>query len=159
MVAKLELFKSSLRHLVWLLDRNTVVSWCTHAHIILDGVLKSGSSRHRGVVLITFALYNLSKLGLMFCVGSSPVGSVSEIWDGENLGQMSRLKIRINAIRWSIINHPAKAMHYYHHHHYHYQPPSSSASASITSRHLRYMLCYVFFLLIWLTLSSTKLAV
>ena len=77
-MAKLELFKSSLRHLVWLLDRNTVVS-CTHAHIILDGVLKSDSSRHRGVVLITFALYNLSKLGLMFCVGSSPVGSVSEI--------------------------------------------------------------------------------
>ena len=40
---------------------------------------------------------------LRFCAGSNPVCRVSEIRDGEDLGQWSRLETRLNAFRHSTI--------------------------------------------------------
>ena len=57
----------------------------------------------RGVVVITTAQLHSTKPELRFCVGSNPAGSVSEIRDGEDLLQWSRLKIRLNAFRQSTI--------------------------------------------------------
>ena len=59
--------------------------------------------RRRGVVVITTARLHSTKPELRFCAGSNPGVSVSEIRDGEDLGQWSRLEIRVNAFRRSTI--------------------------------------------------------
>ena len=57
----------------------------------------------RGVVVITTAKLHSSKPELRLCAGSNPVRGVSEIHDGEDLWQWSRLEIRLNAFRRSTI--------------------------------------------------------
>ena len=57
----------------------------------------------RGVVVITTAQLHSTKPELRFCAGSNPVHGVSEIRDGENLWQWSRLKLRLNAFLRSAI--------------------------------------------------------
>ena len=70
--------------------------------------------RH-GVVVITAAELNSTKSELRFCAGSSPALGVSEIRDGEDLRQLSRLEIRLNTFRRSL---------------YHKKKLSSSSSSS-----------------------------
>ena len=55
---------------------------------------------HRGAVVITTAQLHSAKPELRFCAGSN---GVSEIRDGEDLWQWSRLEIRLNAFRRSTI--------------------------------------------------------
>ena len=57
----------------------------------------------RGVVVTTTAQLHLTKPELRFCAGSIPAHGVSEIRDGEDLGQWSQLEIRLNAFRRSTI--------------------------------------------------------
>ena len=67
-----------------------------------------------GVVVISTAQLHSTKPEVKFCAGSNPTRGVSEICHGEDLWQCSRLKIRLNAFRWSnlpqkqfiIINNP-----------------------------------------------------
>ena len=58
---------------------------------------------HRGVVVITTTQLHSTKPELGFCAGSNPARGVSEIHDGEDLWQWSRLEIRLNAFRRSTI--------------------------------------------------------
>ena len=58
--------------------------------------------RH-GVVVITTAQLHSAKPELRFCTGSNSARGVSEICDGEDLWQWSRLEIRLNAFRRSAI--------------------------------------------------------
>ena len=58
--------------------------------------------RH-GVVVITTAQLHSTKPELKFCAGSNPARGVSEIRDGEDLWQWSRLEIRLNVFRRSTI--------------------------------------------------------
>ena len=58
---------------------------------------------HRGVVVITTAQLHSTKPELRFCAGSNPARGVSEIYDGEDLWQWSRLKIRPNVFRCSTL--------------------------------------------------------
>ena len=64
-------------------------------------VFINGASWSRGIVVITAAQFHSKKPELRFCADSSPVRGVSEIRDGENLWQWSRLEIRLNAFRRS----------------------------------------------------------
>ena len=57
----------------------------------------------RGVVVITTAKLHSTKPELTFCVGLDTARGVSEIRDGEDLWQWSRLEIRLNAFRRSTI--------------------------------------------------------
>ena len=70
-----------------------------------------------GVVVITAAQLHSTKSELRFCAGSNPACGVSEICDGENFWQWSRLEIRCK--RLSSVNHSAKTIHHHHHHHHH----------------------------------------
>ena len=64
----------------------------------------SGQSFRRcGVVVITTAQLHSTKPELRFCAGSNPARGVSEIRDGEDLPQWSRLEIRLNAFLRSTI--------------------------------------------------------
>ena len=56
-----------------------------------------------GVVVITTAQLHSTKPEFRFCAGSNPARGVSEICDGEDLWQWSRLEIRLNAFRRSTI--------------------------------------------------------
>ena len=58
----------------------------------------------RGVVGITTAQLHSTKPELRFCAGSNPACDVSEIRDGEDPWQWSRLEIRLNAFRRSTIS-------------------------------------------------------
>ena len=57
----------------------------------------------RGVVVITTRQLQSTKPELRFCTGSNPTRGVSEIGDGEDLWQWSRLEIRLTAFRRSTI--------------------------------------------------------
>ena len=57
----------------------------------------------RDIVIITTARLHATKSELRFYVGLHPARDVSEIRDGEDLWQWSRLEIRINAFRRSTI--------------------------------------------------------
>ena len=57
----------------------------------------------RGVAVITAGYLHSTKPKLRFCAGSNPACGLSKIRDGEDLWQRSRLKIRLNAFRWSTI--------------------------------------------------------
>ena len=57
----------------------------------------------RSVVVITTAQIHSTKLELKFCAGSNPARGLSEIRDGEDLWQWSRLEIKLNAFRRSTI--------------------------------------------------------
>ena len=50
----------------------------------------------RGVFVITAAQHHSTKHELKICAGTNPAWGVSEICDGENLWQWSRLEIRLN---------------------------------------------------------------
>ena len=52
----------------------------------------------RGVVVMNTAQLHLTKPQLRFCAGSNPACGLSEIGDGEDLWQWSRLEIRLNAL-------------------------------------------------------------
>ena len=54
-------------------------------------------------MVITTAQLHSTKPELSFCAGSNPARSVSEIRDGEDPLQLSRLEIRLNAFRRSTI--------------------------------------------------------
>ena len=58
---------------------------------------------HRGVVVITTAKLHSTKPELRFCAGLNPARGVSEIRDGEDLWQWSRLEIRLNTFCRSTI--------------------------------------------------------
>ena len=57
----------------------------------------------RGVVVIPTAQLHSTKPKLRFCAGSKPACGVSEIRDGEDLWQWSRLEIRLDVFRRSTI--------------------------------------------------------
>ena len=61
--------------------------------------------RRRGAVVITTAQLHSSKPELRFSTGSNPARGVSEIRDGEDLWQWSRLEI---SLRLSSVNHTTK---------------------------------------------------
>ena len=54
-------------------------------------------------MVITTAQLHLTKPELRFCAGSNPACVVSEIRDGDDLWQCSRLEIRLNGFRRSTI--------------------------------------------------------
>ena len=56
-----------------------------------------------GVVVITTAQFHSTKPELRFCAGSNPSCGVSEIHDGEDLWQWSRLELKLNAFRATLI--------------------------------------------------------
>ena len=56
-----------------------------------------------GVAVITTAQLHSTKPELRFCAGSNPARGMSEIRDGEDLWQWSRLETRLNAFRRSTI--------------------------------------------------------
>ena len=56
-----------------------------------------------GVVVIATAQLHSTKSELRFCAGSNPARGVSEIRDGGDLWQWSRVEIRLNAFRRSTI--------------------------------------------------------
>ena len=58
---------------------------------------------HRGVVVITTTQLHSTKPELRFCAGSNPAHGMSEIHDGEDLWQWSRLEIKLNAFHLSTI--------------------------------------------------------
>ena len=58
---------------------------------------------HCGIAVITAAQLHSTKPELRFCVGSNPACGVSEIRDGEDLWQWSRLEVRLNVFCWSTI--------------------------------------------------------
>ena len=58
--------------------------------------------RH-GVLVITTAQLHSTKPEIGFCAGSNPARGVSEIRDGEDLWQWSRLEIKLHAFRRSTI--------------------------------------------------------
>ena len=64
------------------------------------------------VVVATKAQFHSTKSVLKFYTSSNPARGVSEICDGENPWQWSRLEIRRK--RLSPVNHSAKAIHYHH---------------------------------------------
>ena len=74
-------------------------------------------SSYGGVVVITTAQLHSTKTELRFCAGSNPAHGVSEICDGEDLWQWSRLEIRLHL---SSVNHTTKTIHHHHHHHHHH---------------------------------------
>ena len=55
------------------------------------------------LVVITTAQLHSTKPKLRFCAGSNPARCMSEIRNGEELWQWSRLEIRLNAFCWSTI--------------------------------------------------------
>ena len=57
----------------------------------------------QGVVVITSAQLHWTKSELRFCAGLNSSRGVSEICDGEDLWQWSRLEIRLNVVRRSTI--------------------------------------------------------
>ena len=63
----------------------------------------------RGVVVITTAQLYSTKPELRSCAGSNPARSVSEMRDGGNLWQWSRLEMRCK--RLSLVNQSAKTIH------------------------------------------------
>ena len=58
--------------------------------------------RRRCVLVITTAQFYLTKPKVRFCASSNPARGVSEIRDGEDRWQRSRLEVRLNAFRQSI---------------------------------------------------------
>ena len=68
----------------------------------LPNILNTKTWR-RGAVVITTAQLHSTEPELKFCAGSNPARGVSEIRDGEDLWQWSRLGIRLNAFRRSTI--------------------------------------------------------
>ena len=60
---------------------------------------------------ITTAQIGPTKPEIRFCAGSNPARGVSEIRDGEDLWQWSRLEIRLNNFRWSTI--PQHLSHFF----------------------------------------------
>ena len=54
-------------------------------------------------MVITTAQFHSTKTELRFCAGSNPTRGVSEIRDGEDLLQRSRLEIKLNVFRRSTI--------------------------------------------------------
>ena len=64
---------------------------------------KYRSKRRRGVVVIAPAQLHSTKPELRFCAGPIPALCVSEIRDGEDLWQWSRLEMRLNAFLRSTI--------------------------------------------------------
>ena len=79
----------------------------------------------RGVVVITTAELHWTKPELRFCAGSNPARGASEIRDGDDLWQWSRLEIRLNAFRRSVIPQKHLPHHHHHHHHHHNMSPNS----------------------------------
>ena len=61
-------------------------------------MIKAVVHYHRGAVVITTTQLYSTKPELRFCAGSSPACGVSEIRDGQDLWQWSRLEIRLNAL-------------------------------------------------------------
>ena len=59
--------------------------------------------RSRCLVVITTAQFYLTKPKVRFCASSNPARGVSEIRDGEDFWQSSRLEVWLNAFRRSII--------------------------------------------------------
>ena len=55
------------------------------------------------LVVITTAQLHSTKPKLRFCAGSNPARCMSEIRNGEDLWQWSRLEIRLNTFCWSTI--------------------------------------------------------
>ena len=66
-------------------------------------IFKHLNIRRHGVVVITTAQLHSTKSELRFCAGSNPARGVSEIRDGEDLWQWSRLEIKLNTFRRSTI--------------------------------------------------------
>ena len=95
----------------------------------------------RGVVVITNAWLHSTKPELRFCAGSNPVCSVSEIRDGEDLWQWSRLGNKTK--RLSSFNHTTKTIH----HHHHIYP---FIHIYLTSHHISYHLSFHFLSGLWL---------
>ena len=62
-----------------------------------------GQFLRRGVVAITTAQLHSIKSEFRFCAGANPIRGLSEVCDGEDLWQGSRLEINLHAFRWSTI--------------------------------------------------------
>ena len=63
-------------------------------------------------MVITTAQLHSTKPELWFCAGSNPARNVSEIRNGEDLWQLSRLEIMLKGL--SSVNHTTKTIHHHH---------------------------------------------
>ena len=88
--------------LVWNIFWKLIIpisSWNTY---LWQSIPEIHTLRH-GVVVITTTQLHSTKSELRFCTVSNPAHGVSEIHDGEDLWQWSRLEIRLKAFRRSTI--------------------------------------------------------
>ena len=92
-------------------DINQTSSRCCKSDVFCET-----SWRCPGVVVITTTQLHSTKSELRFYTGSNPARRVSEICDGENLWQWSRLEIRRKRL-WSV-NRSVKTIYHHHLHHY-----------------------------------------
>ena len=88
------------------------------ANSLLKSVPSKASSSMwpRSVVVITTAQIHLTKSELRFYAGSNSARGLSEICNGENLREWSRLEIRWKRV--SSVNHSAKAIYHLYDHHF-----------------------------------------
>ena len=100
-------FDSSWNLIMWTGDNLSIIKVHKAVSLKNDISWRNYSSSlfkwRRGVVVITTAQLHSTKPELRFCAGSNPARGVSEIRDGEDLWQWSRLEIRLIAFRQSII--------------------------------------------------------
>ena len=81
-------------------DLNYLLSWEPQKAVAFKVLIVTQANG--AVVIITTQLHS-RKPEVRFCAGSNPARGVSEIRDGEDLWQWSRLEIRLNAFRRSAI--------------------------------------------------------
>ena len=81
------------------------ISMVSMIYLILSKLMILLSTWRCGVVVTTTAQLHSTKPELRFCAGSNPARGVSEICDGEDLWQWSRLEIKLNAFCRSTIPH------------------------------------------------------
>ena len=88
-------------HVLLLIFRVCPITVCNFwtAKLLFRRKNRIGRKWSRGVVVITTAQLHSTKPELRFYAGSVPAHGVSEIRDGEDLWQWSRLKIKLNDFR------------------------------------------------------------
>ena len=81
------------------------IVWKISAFQSLNGSIEMLKSNFEfpNISIITTAQIHSTKSELRFCAGSNPARGVSEISDGEDLWQWSRLEIMLNSFRRSTI--------------------------------------------------------
>ena len=84
------------------------LAWWASCPVRLQYSLINKISRRRGVVVITTTQLHSTKTEFRFCTGSYPARGVLEIRDGQDLGQWSRLEIKLCITNKTMYRHQLK---------------------------------------------------